>query len=235
MSLLVFVLIFGISIIFPQCAIAGWLGPSDYDECILENMRGATNRQAVNAIKTSCRKKFPDNDDSKRRTMGLFGPSDFDECILEYLDGDEDRMAVNAIRSSCRQKFPTDRLSPQVERFMESSGSLLGATQAIEKFNNSDCRDLKPIVGVSTMNQVIQEIVEALPSQGRAKARKDLEELAVVMKDFDMYEQHGGMDQYIRKLRAQRGLKLTCDLIRERLVTVFNTTLRDWNTAKKEL
>lgn len=38
---------------------AGWFGPNNYDECILENMKGVTIVQAVLAIKNSCRAKFP--------------------------------------------------------------------------------------------------------------------------------------------------------------------------------
>lgn len=38
---------------------AGWFGPKDYDECILEHMKDATLPAAVFAIKNSCRKKFP--------------------------------------------------------------------------------------------------------------------------------------------------------------------------------
>jgi len=38
---------------------AGWFGPKNYDECILENMKGVTIVQAVWAIKSSCRAKFP--------------------------------------------------------------------------------------------------------------------------------------------------------------------------------
>jgi hypothetical protein len=39
---------------------AGWFGPKNYDECILENMKGVTLRQAVWAIQNSCRAKFPE-------------------------------------------------------------------------------------------------------------------------------------------------------------------------------
>jgi len=38
---------------------AGWFGPKNYDECILENMKGVTLKEAVWAIQNSCRAKFP--------------------------------------------------------------------------------------------------------------------------------------------------------------------------------
>jgi uncharacterized membrane protein YhaH (DUF805 family) len=42
---------------------AGWTWlsrPGDYDECILQNMKGATLREAAWAIEKSCRAKFPE-------------------------------------------------------------------------------------------------------------------------------------------------------------------------------
>lgn len=41
-------------------AIAGLFGPRDYDECVLESMKGVTSDLAARAIMLSCRKKFPE-------------------------------------------------------------------------------------------------------------------------------------------------------------------------------
>ena len=38
---------------------AGIFGPSSFDECILESMKGVTGDVAARAIYASCRKKFP--------------------------------------------------------------------------------------------------------------------------------------------------------------------------------
>lgn len=40
-------------------AYAGLFGPSDYDECILESMKGVKSDLAARAIIRSCREKFP--------------------------------------------------------------------------------------------------------------------------------------------------------------------------------
>jgi len=53
-SLLVFVLV------CPAAAHAGWFGPSNYQDCILENMKGVTDRTAAIAIEYACATKFPD-------------------------------------------------------------------------------------------------------------------------------------------------------------------------------
>lgn len=38
---------------------AGWFGPNNYDDCILENMKGVTQIQAIHAVTSACRSKFP--------------------------------------------------------------------------------------------------------------------------------------------------------------------------------
>ena len=38
---------------------AGWFGPNNYNDCILENIKGVTQIQAIHAVKSSCRSKFP--------------------------------------------------------------------------------------------------------------------------------------------------------------------------------
>ena len=43
----------------PLVASAGWFGPSNYDECILENMTGAAQREAAIMIRMACERKFP--------------------------------------------------------------------------------------------------------------------------------------------------------------------------------
>lgn len=49
-----------VAILFlPIYTSAGFFGPSNYDECVLENMKGVTSDQAARAIQVACRKKFP--------------------------------------------------------------------------------------------------------------------------------------------------------------------------------
>jgi len=44
---------------FHSVAFAGWFGPSNYDECILENMKGVGDRAAAGQIIQACARKFP--------------------------------------------------------------------------------------------------------------------------------------------------------------------------------
>ncbi len=40
-------------------AVAGWFGPDNYEECVLENMKGVTSNTAAAAIAKACDAKFP--------------------------------------------------------------------------------------------------------------------------------------------------------------------------------
>lgn len=62
----------------PDVAAAGWFGPSNYDECVLDSMKGVTSDVAASAITRSCREKFPKK-----------GPSDSEvpASVVNQLDG----------------------------------------------------------------------------------------------------------------------------------------------------
>lgn len=67
-----------IACIYPSVSIGGWLGPSNYDECILESMKGVTSDAAAGAIVRSCRAKF-----SEKPTSESEVPAD----VISQLDG----------------------------------------------------------------------------------------------------------------------------------------------------
>lgn len=45
--------------LIPNISYAGLFGPSNYDECILDAMKGVTNDKAAISIKQACYNKFP--------------------------------------------------------------------------------------------------------------------------------------------------------------------------------
>jgi hypothetical protein len=45
---------------WPLAATAGWFGPSSYDDCILENMKGVGDKWAASSVIQACRSKFPE-------------------------------------------------------------------------------------------------------------------------------------------------------------------------------
>lgn len=49
------------SLILLACLIASGCGPSNYDDCILENMKGVSDKIAAVSVKNACRNKFKNN------------------------------------------------------------------------------------------------------------------------------------------------------------------------------
>lgn len=47
-------------ILYPGSSWAGLFGPSNYDECITDSMKGVSSDVAARAILTSCRNRFPE-------------------------------------------------------------------------------------------------------------------------------------------------------------------------------
>lgn len=39
---------------------AGWFGPDNYDDCVLEKMKGQETKAAIIHARKACRKKFPE-------------------------------------------------------------------------------------------------------------------------------------------------------------------------------
>jgi len=56
----------GVAHLFASGASAGWFGPSTYDECILENMKGVADRAAAGAIMGVCERKFYETSPASR-------------------------------------------------------------------------------------------------------------------------------------------------------------------------
>lgn len=48
-----------IILLFPISSSAGWFGPSTFEECLLDNMKGVTSNDAALAIAFACRSQFP--------------------------------------------------------------------------------------------------------------------------------------------------------------------------------
>ena len=47
------------ALLIPIVSHAGWFGPSNFQDCVLEGMKGVSSDQAANAITAVCRQKFP--------------------------------------------------------------------------------------------------------------------------------------------------------------------------------
>ena len=59
--------LFFLAYILSMPATAGWFGPDDYDECILESMQGVKSDVAAYHIRQSCREKFPKYEETQEK------------------------------------------------------------------------------------------------------------------------------------------------------------------------
>ena len=50
---------------------ASWLAPDNYEDCILEGMKGVTSDVAAREIRNACRKKFPVEQEQQKSTRQL--------------------------------------------------------------------------------------------------------------------------------------------------------------------
>jgi len=66
-------------IMVPTTAFAGWFGPSDYDECIIEGMKGVQSDVAARLVRQSCLKKFPPQKDKTPKSEKI--PQDSKENL----------------------------------------------------------------------------------------------------------------------------------------------------------
>jgi len=61
-----------IAMLFPSVrALAGIFGPSNFDECVLQSMKGVTSDAAARIIARACRNKFPENPKENKKTREL--------------------------------------------------------------------------------------------------------------------------------------------------------------------
>ena len=77
----------------PIPAMGGWFGPSNYEECILKNMKGVASDKAVLEIRKACRAKFPKKSIKKPKLR------DVPKKVLEDITGDawfEDKAHTDA-------------------------------------------------------------------------------------------------------------------------------------------
>lgn len=73
-----YIYLFFIALLFPSVSNAGWFGASNYNECVLESMKGVTSDAAAGVINRACRAKFPFESHSD---------SEVQDNIVRQLDG----------------------------------------------------------------------------------------------------------------------------------------------------
>ena len=82
-SLPIIALLLSLFSLYADNAYAGIFGPSNYWECILENIPGTQNDGAAYAIIRKCKNDF-DKGSYVEKSSSWFGPKTRDECIIKY-------------------------------------------------------------------------------------------------------------------------------------------------------
>lgn len=77
----------------------GYTAEEEYDDCILEHLRGAKLDLAASLIRNACYENYE----------SIFEPREdvrqYNECLLKYLVGVENFHAAMEIRNSCANKY----------------------------------------------------------------------------------------------------------------------------------
>ena len=97
--------------LIPLNASAGMFGPSNYWECILDEMPGVKNDTVAIAIVRKCQKKFPSTAnrtiETKKKSL-LFGPKTFNECVIKYAENVTSPTGSTVIRRACYVLYPRE-------------------------------------------------------------------------------------------------------------------------------
>jgi hypothetical protein len=75
---ILFVLVIAFASFSAQAQFGGLFGPENYDQCILENMKGVTSDVAAGQIAFSCRKEFP----AEEKTSEPLSPEELEKITL---------------------------------------------------------------------------------------------------------------------------------------------------------
>jgi len=108
------IFIFVLILLIPLNALAGMFGPSNFWECILDEMPGAKNDAVAVAIIRKCAKKFPSTAPGSESTTEikkkspLLGPKTCNECIIKYAEDTTSPKGINFIRGACYKLYPKE-------------------------------------------------------------------------------------------------------------------------------
>ena len=99
---------------------AGLFGPSNYEECVLENVKTAQTDRAVSAVMLMCQDKFL-----------KIKKAEYEDCVLKNLKtAQTDRQSRLLVKLACQRKF--------LETEMADLLSEYGASDFINDFNQED-------------------------------------------------------------------------------------------------
>jgi hypothetical protein len=87
-------------IFLKPCIALSWSLFTNYDDCVLENMKGVKSDIAARAIRNACL--------SKSKSWSVL--ENYDSCVLENIKEVESDVAARGILRSCRNKYPLEAI-----------------------------------------------------------------------------------------------------------------------------
>jgi len=93
---------------FPaKTAMAGFFGPVNLWECIIEEMPGTKNDPAAREIFKNCKKRFPGSDKVKKKSS-LFGVTTAGECVVEHGKDITSPVGARLLFRACANLYPKE-------------------------------------------------------------------------------------------------------------------------------
>lgn len=90
-------------------AMAGWFGPDNYWECLLDKMQQVQSDTIAEEVVGICKEQHPFHErifvEKKRR---WFGPKTANECTLKYGKRVQSEIGARYIQSACYKLYPDD-------------------------------------------------------------------------------------------------------------------------------
>lgn len=80
-------------------------GPSNFWECILDEMPGVKNDTAAIEVQRKCYNKFPNTNEFEKKSP-LFGVKTAGDCVLEYAKDVSSPRGAELIKFACYRLYP---------------------------------------------------------------------------------------------------------------------------------
>lgn len=117
---------------------AGWFGPSNYDECLLDNMKGVASNTAAVAIAQACRSKFPLPPPPPPK------PKSAEELVKEKEQRDEDCRKHR--QQQAREKREVQQYEEATQNYFHGNGPMPGmppqqSSSLVSSIGERACQD----------------------------------------------------------------------------------------------
>ena len=93
-------------LLWPSNAFSGILGPSNYWECILDEMPGVKNDPAAIEVIKKCRNEFPNSSNDMEKKSPIIGVKTAGECVRDYGKEVSSPMGAKAVQIACYRLYP---------------------------------------------------------------------------------------------------------------------------------